>query len=366
LGIQDATRKRRPPSLNAGPWKGSVVNTSNNKVTVLATREKWVKLKAILIWLEEELENPQGIDHKLLEQKRGFLVHMVQTYPSLNPYLKGAHGTLDSWRRNRDVNGFRIHDDKKRSHWDGSSSPLVDDEPEPKRQRVKDVGGIKTKPKTRPKMNEKKGDLLTPKKSVERPEPMFADPEDPLSWEEKFGNFNLSQFGESELVRPPVRVRPVKRLKADVRAMMVLTRSEEPPSRSVRPGKRATAIYGFGDASKDGFGASFEIEGVGLVWRSGNWNWSMRDESSNYREFRNIVEIIESRVADGSLCGHELFMFTDNSTAEAAFFKGTSTSEKLFDLVLRLRKIEMEGNLFIHLVHVSGTRMIWSGVDGLS
>jgi hypothetical protein len=106
LGIQDAARKRRPPSLNAGPWKGSVANTSNNKVTALATPEKWVKLKAILIWLEEELENPQGIDHKLLERKRGFLVHMVQTYPALNPYLKGAHGTLDSWRRNRDVNGF--------------------------------------------------------------------------------------------------------------------------------------------------------------------------------------------------------------------------------------------------------------------
>jgi hypothetical protein len=31
-----------------------------------------------------------------------------------------------------------------------------------------------------------------------------------------------------------------------------------------------------------------------------------------------------------------------------------------------LEKIEMEGSLFIHLVHVSGTPMIWSGVDGLS
>jgi hypothetical protein len=92
----------------------------------------------------------------------------------------------------------------------------------------------------------------------------------------------------------------------------------------------------------------------------------MREESSNYREFRNLVEKIESLVEDGSLRGHELFMFTDNSTTESAFFKGTSSSEKLFELVLRLRKIEMEGDLFIHLIHVSGTRMIWSGVDGLS
>jgi hypothetical protein len=92
----------------------------------------------------------------------------------------------------------------------------------------------------------------------------------------------------------------------------------------------------------------------------------MREESSNFRELRNLVEMTESLVAKQMLNGHELFMFTDNSTAESAFFKGTSLSKKLFDLVLRLRKIEMEGNLFVHLVHVAGTRMISSGVDGLS
>jgi hypothetical protein len=93
---------------------------------------------------------------------------------------------------------------------------------------------------------------------------------------------------------------------------------------------------------------------------------SIREESSNFREFKNLVESIENFVKSGELEGHELFMFTDNSTAESAFFKGTSSSKKLFELVLRLRKIEMEGNLKIHLIHVAGTRMIWSGIDGLS
>ena len=45
LGIQDATRKQCPPSLDTGAWS-SVFNTSNNWVTVL---EKWVKFKAILV-----------------------------------------------------------------------------------------------------------------------------------------------------------------------------------------------------------------------------------------------------------------------------------------------------------------------------
>jgi hypothetical protein len=103
LGMQDAAGKWRLPCLDAGAWRGAVVNTSGGEVAVLATRVKRLKLKSILAWLAEALDNAEGIDHKLLEQKRGFLVHMVQTYPSLNPCLKGVHGTLDSWRCNRDV-----------------------------------------------------------------------------------------------------------------------------------------------------------------------------------------------------------------------------------------------------------------------
>jgi hypothetical protein len=91
----------------------------------LATKEKWLKLKAILVWLKEELDNPAGIDHKLLERKRGFLVHMVQTYPALNPYLKGVHGTLDSWRCGRDINGFRMPHDRKRSKFDDPSESMA-------------------------------------------------------------------------------------------------------------------------------------------------------------------------------------------------------------------------------------------------
>ena len=59
-------------------------------------------------------------------------------------------------------------------------------------------------------------------------------------------------------------------------------------------------------------------------------------------------------------------MFTDNSTAECVYFKGTSRSRHLFELVLRLRKLEMQTGCRIYLVHVAGTRMIAQGSDGLS
>ncbi len=102
---------------------------------------------------------------------------------------------------------------------------------------------------------------------------------------------------------------------------MKLAVSEDAPHQSVRPAKSARAIHGFGDASKDGFGASIEVEGKGIVWRSGAWSLFVRQESSNFREFRNLLEMIAALVDDGSLVGHEFFMFTDNSTAEATFFK---------------------------------------------
>ena len=51
--------------------------------------------------------------------------------------------------------------------------------------------------------------------------------------------------------------------------------------------------------------------------------------------------------------------------AENAFNKGYSSSKSLFDLVLRLKKVELEGRIILHMMHVSRKRMIASGVDTL-
>ena len=59
-----------------------------------------------------------------------------------------------------------------------------------------------------------------------------------------------------------------------------------------------------------------------------------------------------------------MFLFTDNSTAESVYFKGNSSSRKLFELMLRLRKLEMDASLILHVVSVAGTRMIKEGRDG--
>ena len=52
--------------------------------------------------------------------------------------------------------------------------------------------------------------------------------------------------------------------------------------------------------------------------------------------------------------------------AGRAFYKGNSKSPLLFDLVLRLRKLQLKANFKLHVVHVAGSRMIEQGTDGLS
>jgi hypothetical protein len=89
--------------------------------------------------------------------------------------------------------------------------------------------------------------------------------------------------------------------------------------------------------------------------------------SSNYREFYNLVLRIKMFFKEGLIArGTEIFIFTDDFVTLQCFFKGTSKSPLLFELVLRLRTPEMNGDLLIHLIGVAGTRMIEQGTDGLS
>jgi hypothetical protein len=72
---------------------------------------------------------------------------------------------------------------------------------------------------------------------------------------------------------------------------------------------------------------------------------------------------LENQVKLKGLRNCELFLFTDNTTAKAAFWKGSLKSPKSFELVLRLKLLEVEADLIIHVVHVAGERMIAQGAD---
>jgi len=106
-------RKRREPSVHPGAWAGSVVHVEVDAVYKLVTQERWDKTKAKIDWIWKEVQdiragNKAAMDYKTLESYRGFLIYVSRTYTTLVPYLKGIHLTLDSWRPNRDDDGWKI------------------------------------------------------------------------------------------------------------------------------------------------------------------------------------------------------------------------------------------------------------------
>jgi hypothetical protein len=298
LGIQDAPRKRRASSRCPGAWAGGVIITTDDGVFVLTSQEKWDKAKAQVEEVRMMLEkDPEKISRKRLEQIRGFLQYVAQTYTTLTSYLIGFHMTIDAWRPGRDHDGWRL----AQTLW----------------QQIK------------------------------------KEDED---WSRE----------EVEAEEVPVTVKAVPRFRDDIAALGQLMSAVNPPLKRVRCKKTARVFYGFGDASGSGFGAAIQV-GDEIYYEYGQWCTEVsEDMTSNWRELNNLVEALERLATEHDLSGCEIFIFTDNSTAEAAYWKGTSKSRLLFELVLRMKSLEIAHDLHIHVLHVSGKRMIAAGPDGLS
>jgi hypothetical protein len=123
-------------------------------------------------------------------------------------------------------------------------------------------------------------------------------------------------------------------------------------------------VYAFGDASGSGFGG-MTLAHDQVSFYSGQWDEEHSKQSSNHRELENLVIKLENDFAQGVLENTEVFIFTDSSTAEATYFKCTSKSQLLFNLILRLQFIHLHAGMTLHFAHIAGTRMIAQGTDGL-
>jgi hypothetical protein len=133
----------------------------------------------------------------------------------------------------------------------------------------------------------------------------------------------------------------------------------------VRSKSTFTAYYVFGDASSGGFGSTV-VRPNGLYGCFGIWGRDTKEQSLNYCKLRNLVKTVKEEAKEGYLQGGELWLFTNNATAEGCFFHGRSSSKLLHKLVLPLRKTGIEYDFTLHVVHVASTRMIPQGTDGLS
>ena len=311
LGIQDAPRKFRSPSQDlAGAWTGTIFRVSKKVITKSVSQEKWLKGKTIVQNLfnlikDHPFERPI-LNHKLLERHTGYLNHMSMTFEDMTPFLKGFYLTLNSWRSKRDDEDWKMTD----KSWLNFVSVRFEN-----------------------------GSLS----------------------DEELENALNDYNGKS----CPTLVTASPRLSDDVSALVSMFDSPDAPEVNLRSKDIVTVIYGFGDASGTGLGATFTC-GTGFTYRVGVWGPDESDQSSNWKEFTNIVESLEEEAKLGQLDNSEVFMFTDNSTVEACSVKGSSTSPKLLSLIIRLRSMSTRFGIKIHVFHVAGTRMIAQGTDGVS
>ena len=148
----------------------------------------------------------------------------------------------------------------------------------------------------------------------------------------------------------------VPQLMKDLEAFKCLTEEEVTPTQQMIVIIQAVA-YLVGDSSVLGFGL--------VVWSQRRLLLEAREftppyqgRSYNFIEEGNLTEQIERSVEQGDLENVELFIFVGNLVFDRVFYKGTSKSLLLFELVIRLNQVQIKGGLIVHSVHITGTRMV--------
>ncbi len=293
----------------------------------MTSKEKWAKMRAILEkWRAALLDPSPTLSHKELLSDRGFLVYVTRSYPAMVPYLKGFHLTIEMWCGGRDSKGWKLKT--------SNASSLGEDAPTPDGMEDKDEAVANH----RILIKSGAGHTYTPEDGLTTPVPRFRE---------------------------------------DINALLQLTNFDLPPLHVVRPAHVVHVYYGFGDASGKQFGATLSEsyscrqqlsnprqDSCGICFRVGLWMAEEEEESSNYKELKNLVDTVLEEAGAGRLRDCKFFLFTDNSTVEGCFYCGNSKSCHLHALVLLLQTLEMTYGMTIQVVHISGKRMIVQGTDG--
>jgi hypothetical protein len=99
----------------------------------------------------------------------------------------------------------------------------------------------------------------------------------------------------------PELVAAVSSFREEVRALMGLMKGDKAPLKRVRRKKSGRDVYGFGDASGSGFGATIQINGK-IHYKYGQWCLEVTEKrSSNWWELNNLVEALIRMVVEHGL-----------------------------------------------------------------
>jgi hypothetical protein len=145
----------------------------------------------------------------------------------------------------------------------------------------------------------------------------------------------------------------------------LLTAERPPHLGRIRAKCKANILYCFCDPLGGGFGCSTEFD-KGICYEFRERGEAIHEESSSYRELMKLVNTLIRTAREGLLDGCAVFLYTDNQTSEASYFRGSAKSRAWFELIVTLYKLQMQYDSSLHVVWIAGTRMIQQGTDGLS
>ena len=164
----------------------------------------------------------------------------------------------------------------------------------------------------------------------------------------------------------PEHIRITDELLAHVNGLLKLFHTAEPLAAPICPDDKGKVRYHVGDASAKGFAAGTQYPDLMIEGRDGLWRPDFAFGGSNLREAQNIVNHLHYEIREGQQDGCEIWSASDNAVWAQVRHKGMSSAKHLFNLVLELRLVAREHEVWIHMFHISGNRMIATGMDGRS
>jgi len=89
----------------------TLVSYSRCRNFVTVSQIKWDNAKGHIASVLSQFTSPEDLTEmelKDLERKVGFLVHLATAYPLMTPFLIGLYLTMNSWRSERDEDGWKM------------------------------------------------------------------------------------------------------------------------------------------------------------------------------------------------------------------------------------------------------------------
>jgi len=164
----------------------------------------------------------------------------------------------------------------------------------------------------------------------------------------------------------PISTHITEELVNHATALLKIFASDVPLMIPLRPTDSHKIRYTVGDASAEGFSIATQYPDTTISFRDGLWSEAFAEGGSNLCKAQNFGNHLLHEVLASKHDGCAVWAGTDNAVWSAVWNKGMSSVKHLFNIALNLKVACQDHEVYLHIYHLSGDRMIKTGLDGRS